>query len=117
MANMINRSEVSVHCHENDCWIIINGKVYNVTAFLNEHPGGPEIIQELAGKDATEDFMDTGHSPVAHSTLNKFYVGLAEGDVPVPVEQKIRPDTPSIYPSIIILLIVILLGVYLNTDI
>lgn len=38
-----------------DCWIIIgnnsNGgeKVFNITNYLNEHPGGPEIILEFAG--------------------------------------------------------------------
>jgi cytochrome b involved in lipid metabolism len=111
---MVNVSEVAEHCKEDDCWIIINGKVYNVSAFLSEHPGGPEIILDQAGKDATEDFEDTGHSPAARETLKKYYVGEAEGATPV---RTMKAETSSsIIPSIIFLLIVILLGASLNTD-
>ena len=111
---MVNVSEVAEHCKENDCWIIINGKVYNVSAFLSEHPGGPEIILDLAGKDATEDFEDTGHSPAARETLKKFYVGEAEGAAPV---RAMKAETSSSnIPSIIFLLIVILLGTFLNSN-
>lgn len=35
------------------CWVIINNKVYDVTEFLPEHPGGKSIILKYAGKDAT----------------------------------------------------------------
>jgi cytochrome b involved in lipid metabolism len=31
--------EVAKHCTETDCWIAVNEKVYDVTAFLSEHPG------------------------------------------------------------------------------
>lgn len=105
--NFISRSEVAKHCKEDDCWIIINSKVYNVSAFLSDHPGGPEIILDQAGKDATEDFEDTGHSPAARETLKKFYVGEAEGAAPF---RAMRAETSSsIIPSIIFMLIVIFL--------
>ena len=39
-----------------DCWIAIKGKVYDVTPYLQEHPGGVPAIVMNAGKDATEDF-------------------------------------------------------------
>ena len=46
----ITRAEVKEHSSEDDCWVIIANKVYDVTPFLDEHPGGPEIITESAGK-------------------------------------------------------------------
>jgi cytochrome b involved in lipid metabolism len=41
--------EVSKHQSLDDCWIIIKNKVYNVTKFLGEHPGGEEVILDTAG--------------------------------------------------------------------
>ncbi|MFS7929800.1 putative cytochrome b5-like heme/steroid binding domain, cytochrome b5, heme-binding protein [Helianthus anomalus] len=36
--------DVSKHNKTDDCWVIISGKVYNVTQFMEEHPGGSEVI-------------------------------------------------------------------------
>ena len=48
--------EVEQHNSEEDCWVVINGKVYDLTDFAEEHPAGPESIIELAGQDGTEAF-------------------------------------------------------------
>ena len=45
--------EVAKHNTDADCWIIIHNKVYDVTKFLHDHPGGPESILEFKGRDAT----------------------------------------------------------------
>lgn len=63
--------------------VIINDKVYDVSEFVNEHPGGDEIIIELFGRDATQDFEDIGHSPDAIKTLAKLY----KGDVDITSEK------------------------------
>ncbi|EFH38668.1 predicted protein, partial [Arabidopsis lyrata subsp. lyrata] len=49
-------AEVSQHSSSQDCWIVIDGKVYDVTKFLDDHPGGDEVILTSTGKDATDDF-------------------------------------------------------------
>lgn len=49
--------------------------VYNVTGYLNEHPGGEEILQGVAGKDATAAFEDAAHSDDAFETMEKLLVG------------------------------------------
>ncbi|KAL1749053.1 FMN-dependent dehydrogenase-domain-containing protein [Schizophyllum fasciatum] len=46
--------QVSEHKTKNSCWVIINDYVYDVTEFLQEHPGGPAIILKYAGHDATQ---------------------------------------------------------------
>ena len=49
-------AEVAKHNKKDDCWVIIDGKVLDVTAFLPDHPGGEKAILLYAGRDATEEF-------------------------------------------------------------
>ena len=42
-------ADVGVHKTRESCWLVIHGKVYDVGSFLDEHPGGDEIILENAG--------------------------------------------------------------------
>ena len=53
----------------------IHGKVYDISKYLDDHPGGEEVLMDRAGKDATEDYEDVGHSNEARKTLNRFEVG------------------------------------------
>ncbi|OAL44223.1 hypothetical protein IQ07DRAFT_663555 [Pyrenochaeta sp. DS3sAY3a] len=48
--------EVAKHNSRRSCWIVISGQVYDVTAFLDDHPGGPNVILRYGGKDATEEY-------------------------------------------------------------
>ncbi|BAE55771.1 unnamed protein product [Aspergillus oryzae RIB40] len=57
---MIEPSEVAKHNSADSCWVVLYGKVYDVTNFLENHPGGSAAILALAGKDATEEY-DTIH--------------------------------------------------------
>merc|ERR1719335_438186 len=48
--------EVAKHTTKTDCWVVVDGKVLDVTSFLSQHPGGELAILTFAGKDATEEF-------------------------------------------------------------
>ncbi|KAI3756883.1 hypothetical protein L1987_56707 [Smallanthus sonchifolius] len=72
---LISLDEVSKHDKKNDCWLIISGKVYDITPFVDDHPGGDEIMVLATKKDATEDFEDVGHSQNARNMLTDYYVG------------------------------------------
>lgn len=50
----IHGNELSRHSTNYDCWVVINGRAYDVTDFKEEHPGGKAIILKWAGKDATK---------------------------------------------------------------
>ncbi|CAK9158218.1 unnamed protein product [Ilex paraguariensis] len=67
--------EVAKHNKIKDCWIILSGKVYDVTPFLEDHPGGDEVLLAVTGKDATSDFEDVGHSDSAKEMMAKYYIG------------------------------------------
>lgn len=53
---------VAKHASRDSCWVVLYGNVYDVTDFLDGHPGGSKIILKLAGKDATEEY-DPVHPP------------------------------------------------------
>ncbi|KAK9527393.1 hypothetical protein VZT92_013960 [Zoarces viviparus] len=61
-------------------WIIISNKVYDVTKFLEEHPGGEEVLREQAGGDATESFEDVGHSSDAREMSLSMMIGELHPD-------------------------------------
>ena len=71
----ITRDTMGAHSSREDCWMSIHGKVYDVTKYLEDHPGGEEVLMDRGGKDATEDFEDVGHSSEARKQLSKFKVG------------------------------------------
>jgi len=61
-------------------WTVIHDKVYDITPFLDEHPGGEEILIENAGLDASENFEDVGHSSDAREMLKDYYIGELHDD-------------------------------------
>jgi cytochrome b involved in lipid metabolism len=71
--------DVSIHNTPNDVWIIIHGRVYEVTTWLENHPGHPEVIQEIAGKDVTKEFESIYHSMAARHKLAEFEIGSLYG--------------------------------------
>ncbi|KAF2202804.1 cytochrome b5 [Delitschia confertaspora ATCC 74209] len=76
-------SEVSEHATKKDCFIVVHDKVYNASSFVDEHPGGEEVLLDVGGQDATEAFEDVGHSDEAREILEGLLVGKLkrmEGD-------------------------------------
>lgn len=66
------REEIEKHNKEDDCWMVIRGKVYDVTSVLSWHPGGKAPIMSHAGKviaDTTDEF-ESIHDDYAEQKLS-----------------------------------------------
>ena len=74
-----SEKDVAAHDRPSDCWIIVRGVVYDVTSFLESHPGGPLLILSVAGGDATQAFAAPGHSTRAVEQLLSMRVGVLAG--------------------------------------
>ncbi|KAN0027413.1 hypothetical protein ACTFIV_000696 [Dictyostelium citrinum] len=66
--------EVSVHDKEDDLWLIIDKKVYDVTDYVDKHMGGLAIMRN-AGKDSTEGFNGEQHPIKVRQVLEEYYIG------------------------------------------
>ncbi|XP_008781940.1 cytochrome B5-like [Phoenix dactylifera] len=73
-------SQISLHTTKKDCWLIIHGKVYDVTNFLEDHPGGDDVLLHAsANGDASQKFDEVGHSSTAASLMEGYLIGVVEG--------------------------------------
>ena len=80
-------ADVAKHCTPNDCWVVVHGSVYDVTAFVPKHPGGA-LIYVKAGGDCSQLF-DSYHPHSASRVLDKYIIGaLAPGEVTVQYEKQ-----------------------------
>ncbi|KAJ5585235.1 FMN-dependent dehydrogenase-domain-containing protein [Penicillium hispanicum] len=96
MTKIVTTAEVSQHNTEDSCWVILHGKVYDVTHVLASHPGGAHAILRLGGQDATEDF-DPIHPAETIETLQPALVGSIDpGEQPRPTRQQGSPASPAI---------------------
>ncbi|KAJ8686335.1 hypothetical protein QAD02_022129 [Eretmocerus hayati] len=81
MSQRFTPDDVSSHNSADDLWMVLHGKVYDVTKFLKEHPGGEEVLINLAGQDGTQCFDDIGHSQEAKQLKDTFEIGVLEGSL------------------------------------
>ncbi|XP_035437424.2 cytochrome b5 isoform X3 [Spodoptera frugiperda] len=81
MSKILTAEEVKRHNTRKSVWMVIRNEVYDVTSFVDEHPGGEDPILDAAGQDATIAFEDVGHSEDAKAMLKKYKIGtLAPGE-------------------------------------
>ena len=76
---VVTAEEVAKHNTKKDVWFTIHGLVYDITNYLEDHPGGEEVMLDRAGLDASVDFEDVGHSDEARKELVKYLIGSLEG--------------------------------------
>ncbi|KAK3349393.1 putative membrane bound hemo protein [Lasiosphaeria hispida] len=75
MAAELTYQDVAEHNTKKDLYVVIHDVIYDCSKFVDEHPGGEEVLLDVAGQDATEAFEDVGHSDEARETLEAMKVG------------------------------------------
>ncbi|KAF2743851.1 putative cytochrome B5 [Sporormia fimetaria CBS 119925] len=91
--------EVKKHSRKDDLWVVVHNKVYDITKYLDDHPGGIEVLVEVAGADATEAFEEIGHSEEAREALEPFYVGDLPPDEHADAIEIYRPTFETVAQS------------------
>lgn len=76
----ITAAQLGQHTTDTSCWLLISGRVYDVTTFLPHHPGRGSTMAKYCGKDATEAFLTqdgrgTRHSYAAIDKMKPLYIG------------------------------------------
>ena len=84
-SKIITQSDLSEHSSSKDCWISVHGVVMDVTKFLDEHPGGAEVIVSVSGRDCSAEFEDIGHTDSARRQGTKYIIGRLEGHEETPL--------------------------------
>ncbi|ELQ44780.1 hypothetical protein MCOR27_010514 [Pyricularia oryzae] len=76
MSKTFTPAEVAQHKDEkNGIYIIVDDGVYDITNFIDEHPGGPKILKRMAGKDSTKAFWKYHSKHVLDKYAEKLKVG------------------------------------------
>jgi 4-hydroxysphinganine ceramide fatty acyl 2-hydroxylase len=92
----ITIADVKAHNTAKSCYVTIGTKVYDVTSFLDDHPGGSDLILEYGGQDVEDilkDEVSHTHSEAAYEILDESLIGF------LPTEEIINGATKSGEPS------------------
>ncbi|KAG0148033.1 hypothetical protein CROQUDRAFT_655400 [Cronartium quercuum f. sp. fusiforme G11] len=72
--------EVEKHTNETSAWVIIEGGVYDVTKWLDDHPGGKKILLENSGKDCSDLFREYHNKKILAKTAAPMKIGIVGAD-------------------------------------
>jgi cytochrome b involved in lipid metabolism len=79
---LMTMAEVARHASSEDCWMVIDTRVYDLTAYLPEHPSKPSIVLPWCGKEASEAYKTKtkgrSHSSQADLELINYAIGRVE---------------------------------------
>lgn len=81
-----NCANMEIYALDHNISSLLTFQVYDVTSFMDEHPGGDEVLLAVTGKDATNDFEDIGHSESAREMMEKYLIGEIDAST-IPVKR------------------------------
>lgn len=75
MEKYFTLDEIKKHSNVKSCWIVIHGSVYDLTKYLKDHPGGPNVLLEYAGLDGSFLFDRAAHSKKTKAHMENYKIG------------------------------------------
>jgi cytochrome b involved in lipid metabolism len=86
----LSNSEIKTHNSKSDCWSIVNSNVYNLTTYVQNHPGGASVIANICGKDGSKAFANQHNTQgKPNNVLSSFLLGPVGASISVEVGQKV----------------------------
>ncbi|PIA33788.1 hypothetical protein AQUCO_04000089v1 [Aquilegia coerulea] len=76
LTKLYSLKEAGEHNTRDDCWVVVDGKVYDVSSYLDEHPGGDDVLLKA-----------TGHSKDAIQLMEEFCIGELDPSDIIPEEE------------------------------
>ena len=77
---IISEEELARHNQDKNAWVAVNGAVYDVTKFMDQHPGGRAVLQKYLGRDCTGAFSAIHDPSVIRRFGPRMFVGMLEGN-------------------------------------
>lgn len=87
MTSPLTRDEVAKHNTEEDLHVIVDHKVYDLSDFVDAHPGGSVVLRQVAGQDATEAFYNLHRQEVLEQ-YSDLCIGTVQGETPEVIDSK-----------------------------
>ncbi|WP_265944869.1 cytochrome b5 domain-containing protein [Dechloromonas sp. A34] len=81
-----SKADLTKHASAENCWMAIRGGVYDLSAYLPDHPSRPEVVLPWCGREATEAYntktKGRPHAPYADELLAKYKIGKLAAEKP-----------------------------------
>ena len=81
-AARVTLQDLADHAQAGDCWLAIDGEVYDVSAYVERHPAEPEVLLAWCGREASEAYhtklRGRDHSERADAMLPNYRVGTLQ---------------------------------------
>ncbi|KAL4888145.1 cytochrome b5-like heme/steroid binding domain-containing protein [Aspergillus ambiguus] len=84
MLKAVTQEQLASHNTPQSLWIAVHGRVYDLTTFGADHPGGFDVLESCAGTDGTEAYEYAGHSEDNMMKMQQFCVGELGGSLAQP---------------------------------
>jgi cytochrome b involved in lipid metabolism len=86
----LTSSEIKTHNLKSDCWSIVNSNVYNLTSYVQSHPGGASVIANICGKDGSKAFVNQHNTQgKPNNVLSSFLLGPVGTSISAEAGQKV----------------------------
>ena len=86
----LSNSEIKAHNSKSDCWSIVNANVYNLTSYVQSHPGGASVIANICGKDGSKAFVNQHNTQgKPNNVLSSFLLGPVGASITAEAGQKV----------------------------
>ncbi|OAR02648.1 hypothetical protein LLEC1_04433, partial [Akanthomyces lecanii] len=96
MSKTFTVSDVASHNKADNLYIIVDGDVYDVTKFQDDHPGGKKILQRVGGKDASKQFWKYHNEGILKKWHGRLHVGsLDTKPKPAPAPEPVPEPSPK----------------------